>query len=539
VSEERSIADWIRLRAGEWPDALAYYADSSGETQEARPLTWSGYDRASDELAGALISLGYDPGERIAVWLPDGLAVHVAYAAIEKAGLVIVGIGARAGVQELRHLLALTGASGIVTSPDSRDGEAGAMGEIVAELRREGLALRYHLVIGESFASGTQLWVDGARLECSRTRASSAARDAERRTNPEDLFLLNSTSGTTGMPKCVKHDQLRWFRFHEFAVEAGVLSQDDIFMSVVPAPFGFGIWTAHVTPTLLGVTAVLMPRFDATAALASIERHRVTVLAAVSTQFILMLASSELARRDLGSLRVLFTGGEAVPREKAEEFEERTGARVLQFYGSNEVGAVSRTTLDDPKNKRLGSAGRIIPAMNVRLFDDAGKDVTAEGRGQPGCKGPTLSGGYWGDEEATAKLFTEEGWMLLGDIVEIDADGYLEVIGRTDDFIIRGGKNISAAAVEEQVARHPAVSLAAAVAAPDPVFGERVCVYVELAVGSGLTLEALVEELLSRGCSKEILPEYLVVMHELPRASGGKIAKRWLREDAKQRFSRA
>jgi acyl-CoA synthetase len=210
---------------------------------------------------------------------------------------------------------------------------------------------------------------------------------------------------------------------------------------------------------------------------------------------------------------------------------------VLQFYGSNEVGAVSRTTLDDPQDERLSTAGRVIPAMNVRLFDESGADVSARGRGQPGCKGPTLSGGYWGDDEATAGLFTPDGWMLLGDVVEIDDAGYLCVIGRTDDFIIRGGKNISAAAVEEQVCAHPAVSLAAAVAAPDPVFGEKVCVYVELAGSEGLSLERLVESLLARGCSTETLPEYLVVMDELPRSSGGKIAKQSLRDDVKGRFS--
>ena len=205
------------------------------------------------------------------------------------------------------------------------------------------------------------------------------------------------------MPKCVIHDQARWFAFHRFAVEAGMLTETDTFMSLVPAPFGFGIWTAHVTPTLLGVPTVLMSRFDANEALALIERHRVTVLAAVSTQFIMMLSAERMKDCDLASLRVLFTGGEAVPRDRAEAFETATGARVLQFYGSNEVGAVSRTTLDDPREKRLGTAGKVIKEMNVRLFDEAGNDVTASGRGQPGCKGPTLSGGYYENPQASAR----------------------------------------------------------------------------------------------------------------------------------------
>ena len=112
------------------------------------------------------------------------------------------------------------------------------------------------------------------------------------------------------MPKCVIHDQERWLAFHEFAVESGRLSASDVFMSVVPAPFEFGIWTSHVTPTLLGVPTVVMSRFDPNITLELIERHSVTVLAAVSTQFIMLLESEQLDRRDLSSLRVLFTGGE-------------------------------------------------------------------------------------------------------------------------------------------------------------------------------------------------------------------------------------
>jgi acyl-CoA synthetase len=312
-------------------------------------------------------------------------------------------------------------------------------------------------------------------------------------------------------------------------------------MSVVPAPFGFGIWTAHVTPTLLGVPTVVAPRFDAAEALALIERHRVTVLAAVSTQFIMMLNAPAIERHDLSSLRVLFTGGEAVPYERAAEFEERTGACVLQFYGSNETGAVSGTSLRDTRERRLRSAGRVIPEMKVRLFDEAGRDVTSSGRGQPACKGPTLSRGYFGDDpsvtEANEALIRDDGWMLLGDLVTIDDEGYLEVIGRTDDFIIRGGKNISARSVEEQVATHPDVALAAAVAMPDPVFGERVCVYVELRPGRAeLTLDSLVAHLRERNASKETLPERLVLLDELPRASGGKVTKQWLRDDIRRRL---
>jgi acyl-CoA synthetase len=242
----------------------------------------------------------------------------------------------------------------------------------------------------------------------------------------------------------------------------------------------------------------------------------------------MILAELRSTDHDLSSLRVVFTGGEPIPYSQAARFEELTGATILQFYGSNETGMLSATTVKDTLHHRLRTAGRIAPEMQVRLFD-GDRDVTETGRGQPACRGPALSLGYLGGTDHD-QLFTKDGWMRMGDICELDADGYLTLAGRTSDFILRGGKNISAVQVEEAVATHPAVAVAAAVAMPDPVFGERVCVFVELTRASALDLATLVDHLLQQDVSKELLPERLEVLDELPRSSGGKIAKGRLRE---------
>lgn len=461
------------------PDAPAFLCED-GVT------TWSGYDRNGRERAEVLLAAGVRPRQRVAVMLPDGPEVHEWFLGIERAAAVIVGIGPRAGAAEVRHLLERSRAAYLV--------DAGGL----------------HPVEGASADDSIDI--------------------------PPELWLLNSTSGTTGLPKCVMHTQSRWFFFHRLAVEAGALGEQDVFMSVLPAPFGFGIWTAHFTPALLGVPVVVMPRFSAAGALDLIARHRVSVLACVSTQFVMMLNAAESDGRDLSSLRVMFTGGEAVPNERASEFEERTGARVLQFYGSNETGALSRTSLTDSRDRRLRTAGRTIDEMKVRLLD-GDDDVTASGGpGEPVCRGPALSMGYWDDDDANRRLYTPDGWMRTGDLATIDPDGYLSVVGRLSDIIIRGGKNISAPQVESEVATHPRVAMAAAVAMPDPVFGERVCVYVTLRDPVPLSLAELTEHLLSRGCGKELLPERVVVLDELPTASGGKVAKAELREDIRRRL---
>jgi len=489
-----TLSELVAAHAEARPDAPAYV--TPGER-----MTWREYDEGAARLALVLGGLGLERGSRVAVLLPDGPAVHTAFVATERAGLVIVGIGPRAGDREIEHLLTRTGARAWITDAEHAP-----------------LATRLGVTV---------VAPDAESPDPSAVAPATPIGD-------DEVWLLNSTSGTTGLPKCVVHDQRRWFAFHDLAVAAADLDVDDVFMSVLPAPFGFGIWTGHVTPTILGAPTAVMPRFDAAGALALIERERVTVLAAVSTQFVMLLNAlnaPELADRDLSSLRVLFTGGEMVPYHRAAEFEDRTGCTVLQFYGSNETGALSRTTLDDPRERRLRTAGRIIPEMHVRLFDEDGTEVTATGGpGIAACKGAVNCLGYYDDPEANARLYTSDGWMLTGDFCTIDDDGYLTVAGRASDFIIRGGKNISAAQVEDEVSSHPAVALAAAVAMPDPLFGERVCVYVELRPGTALELDALRDHLAARGVGKELWPERLVVLDSLPRASGGKVAKGELRE---------
>jgi acyl-CoA synthetase len=261
----------------------------------------------------------------------------------------------------------------------------------------------------------------------------------------------------------------------------------------------------------------------------------------VSTQFIMLLNAQAERPRDLSSLRSMFTGGEAVPFDRAAEFERTTGAKVLQFYGSNETGALSHTSHVTDRDTRLRTAGHVIAEMQVRLLDPETHLEVAAGvdEGQPACRGPATALGYWGDEGANAQLFTEDGWMMMGDIVRIDPAGVLTVIGRTSDFIIRGGKNISAPAVEAEVATHPAVAMTAAVAWPDPVFGERVCAYVELRPGATLTLEQLVDHLRARSVSREWWPEHLVILESLPRSSGSKVAKGELKDDARRRSAEA
>jgi acyl-CoA synthetase len=480
-----TIAECVARHAAEMPSATAFVSVRNGRHDT---ITWTGYQFHGESFASTLAA--HPRGARVAVQMPDGFTVHGVMLGLELAGVVGVGIGPRAGAREVEHLVAKTGAVDLLTeSPEPTE----------------------------------------------------APVDAARRFGADELWFINSTSGTTGLPKCVMHHQARWFAFHDLAAEAADLTPFDVFMSLLPTPFGFGLWTAHFTPTILGAPCVVLDRFDPAAVCAAIERYRVTVLSAVSTQFIMMLNSPAFDAYDLSSLRVLFTGGEMVPYERALEWEQRSpNCKVLQFYGSNETGALSRTTLADDEDTRLRTAGRVIDAvhpMHVRLLDaETGADVTA--RGGPGiaaCRGALTCLGYYDDPAANAELVTADGWMRTGDLCTIDAAGVLTVSGRTSDIIIRGGKNLSAAVIEQECATMPGVLLAAAVAKPDEVFGERVCVFCALAADAvRFTLDELRAHLDGRGVGKELWPEYLVLVDDdLPRSSGGKVAKSTLRTQAR------
>jgi len=278
---------------------------------------------------------------------------------------------------------------------------------------------------------------------------------------------------------------------------------------------------------------VIMGQWDAEEALAAIEREGATIFAGVTTQLMMLLEEPGMDTRDLSSLRVVYTGGEAVPYERSLEFEKRADCVILQFYGSNESGALSYTSTSDSADQRLRSAGKIIPSMAVRLFAEDGTEVSLDGggRGQPACRGPGITSGYHNDPKANADLMLPDGWLLMPDIVTVDTDGYLSVVGRVADIIIRGGTNVSAPEVEEAISTHPAVSMVAVVGMPDPTFGEKICAYVSLRPETTVTLDELRSHVTDRGMARFNRPDRLEIVDEMPLSTGGKIAKAVLKGD--------
>lgn len=516
--DPRTVSELVAEHAEQRGDQPAYIASDT-------VITWARYHELGDEIARLLVGCGIATGERVGLLLPDTAAFHAALLGTERAGLIAVGIGIRAGDAEIAHLLRRTGARVIITTSEHRGRD---MLDVPRALSAHGVEPAYQVALPVDAPPAIRELASGEWITPGQPRPADLA---SRALGADELWALNSTSGTTGLPKCVTQNQNRWKYFSRLAIDSGGLNADDVFCGVVPAPLGFGLWSAHFCPTLLGAPTVVLERFDVEEMVRLIAAERVTVLAAVSTQVRMLLNSTAAWQADLSSLRVLYTGGEAIPVNAAAEFERRTGAVVLNFFGSNETGALSHTSATDSLDQRLRTGGRVIPEMDVRLYDDAGNDVTGTGGpGQPGGDGPLLCGGYYADEAATDELYTHDGHMLMGDVVTVDEQGYLRLVGRKSDIIIRGGKNISAAEVEEAVGAHPDVELAAVVAVPDDTYGERACAVVSVVPGAEVSLADVTEHMGAAGLSKELFPEYLLVVAELPRTSGDKVAKREVRE---------
>ena len=518
---DETIAQAVARQAAAKPAAPALLADDA-------TLSWREYDELSTRLAAALVGLGLAPGDHLAVYLSNSAATHVSYLAAQKAGLVTVGLGPRSGASEIRHVLAKTKARTILT----RDIHRGQTTAGIADR----FGLDHHVVLDVARQSVS---VDGSPVDLPAVDAARSS-VAGRGLGPNDAFFINSTSGTTGLPKCVIQTMNTRKYFSPLAAAAAGLGPDEVVASVVPAPYGFGQWTGHTMPPTYGYPLVVTEEFDAERTLELVQQHRVTVLAAVTSQFIMMLNSPLMDEVDLSSLKALFTGGEKVPARRAAEFEDRTGCAVLQFYGSNEAGPISVTSVTDEREQRLGTAGRPIPGMRLRLFDTDGTDVTGRGGpGQVGARGPGLTPGYYDDPAANELLLRPDGWMLAGDIATLDEQGYLRITGRAADFIIRGGNNISVLVVEEAVGGCPKVKQVAVVSSPDEVLGERVCAYVVTRDGSELTLDELRKSLADQDVSKQLWPERLVTLPEMPLSAGGKADKAFLRADAAKRFGPA
>jgi len=474
-----------------------------------RRLSYAELLQQGNALTAFLLEAGVGDGDCVAVQSGNTVELAVAHVACSRAGATFVPLSSSWRRTELRELLTVSRASVLlVPAADGHD--------YLAEVEPLRRALP-ELQLAGSFDGRGDLDLPAV-----------LARDAPPVARPGDPNLPRYTmasSGTTNVPKLSLWTDNNLWAFCRAWCDAVELAPGDRMAGIAPAGTGaIGYVYGVLFPLLVGATSILLEHWEPAAALALVERERATAVTAVPTQLVKMIQEPSAATADLSDLRLVTNAGAPMPPDAAAAIEETWGCRIQTVYGATDGGVPLMTRVDDPPEKRRTTVGRVLPLTDFVLADPELEPVAAGTPGEILWRGPTKSYGYLNDDARTAEVF-HDGFYRSGDLGLMDEDGYVRIVGRVKDMILRGGQNISPREIEEVVARHPSVAEAVAVGVPDPVYGERVCVAAVLRPGAALDLAGLGAFLAEQRLAPFKVPERLELFDELPRNASGKTSK--------------
>lgn len=335
--------------------------------------------------------------------------------------------------------------------------------------------------------------------------------------------LVLYTSGSTGRPKgaLLSHAALA-FANRSWVTDVMALTPDDVVLAALPLAHSFGLNGALLAPLLAGATVAFLEQFTPEAALAAIAEHRVTVLPAVATMLRRLLDAPGFAAADLSSLRLAVSGAAPCPWALAEEWRARTGVRVVRGYGSTELFRPISYDARDPED-RPDAIGRPVPGVEIRVVDDEARALGAGETGELWIRSPAAMDGYLGQPEETRAVLAD-GWFRTGDLVTTTGDGFVRIVGRKRELILRGGYSVVPAEVEAALAGHPAVAEAAVIGVPHADLGEEVAAFVALRPGMSVAPEELIAHARARLAPFK-RPRQVTILAALPRGATGKVLK--------------
>ena len=506
----RSLFSLLCERAAEQPACHAV-------VDIERIVTYRQLLAGASAVAAVFASAGIEPGSVIGVQLDNGWRAAIVDAGIAALGGVSLPYPAALGRQDVESLLARSGARAVVAARQGR--RAGA--PMLSTLRGSLPNLKEVFVVDETAPGATDMR-DALENEELVVPAVHVDPDAPAR--------IVVTSGTEAKPKMVvvSANVMSAIARGQAATARPHLGWRHLLLS--PMGSGLGILGFWGTVAFNKGTLITSPGFEAESVLRLVSQARVTHMTGVPTHMQMLLDSPALAGADLRSLQNVLIAGSAAPPTLVREVRDRICPVVVQAYGASE-GVATFCLPDDPPGRSETTVGRPLPEVcEVRVVDSAGRDVEVGQVGEVWGRGPFAPLGYV-DATLNAGGPTRDGWIRSGDIGSFDDDGYLHIVGRIKDIIVRGGFNISARSIEERLVEHPAISAAACVGLADSRLGETVCAFLELAPGSEEpSLEDVRAFLAAAGFTATHAPERLVAVQELPRAPSGKILKRVLRD---------
>ena len=462
-------------------------------------------------IAAGLKSLGVEPGDRVAVLLPNCTEVALTYWATWRIGGAATPIIFLLPPPEVKRILADSEAKVLVTSSELL---------LTSQLAADGVDTLKHIVCIDPPAD--QDVIPFAELE---TKGEADLVDRA----DEDLAALLYTGGTTGASKAVmlSHHNLEWTA--RTAAEAAEIEPDEVSLSALPLSHSFGLHVS-IASSFLKSKGILMRWFDPAGMLDLVEEFGVQRMAVIPTMLQMLLATG-VEGRDLSSLKSITSGAAGLPLEVLRAWEEKVpNCKIVQGYGLSETSptvAVQHPSSALDGTRALGSVGKVIEGVQVRIVDEQGNALPADELGEITIKGPNVMLGYWRNPEATAEAI-KDGWFHSGDVGKLDAEGNLYIVERLKDLVIRGGFNVYPRDVEGVLLEHPSVGEAAVVAKPSEKFGEEPLAFIVARPGTEPTEEELLAYCEDR-LAKYKRPVEIRIVDEIPKTPVGKIDKKVLR----------
>lgn len=493
------------------------------EVASGRRWTYTELGRAVDEVALGLLAKGVGKGDRVGIWAPNCAEWVLVQYATARIGAILVNVNPAYRVHELAYVLRQAGITFLVSATRHKSSDYRRM---IEQVRAESPALREVVYIGDPSWDG--LVAAGAAVPSSRLAECEATLTAD------DPVNIQYTSGTTGFPKGATlshHNILN--NGYSVAETLGYTEHDRV---CLPVPFYhcFGMVMGNLGATSHGACIVIpAPAFDAATTLKAVQDERCTSLYGVPTMFIAELDHPDFGSYDLTSLRTGIMAGSPCPEEVMKRVvAEMHMSEISICYGMTETSPVStQTRRDDDLVHRTATVGRVLPHIEVKVADPA-SGVTVP-RGTPGelcTRGYSVMLGYWAEPEHTAEVIDAARWMHTGDLAVMNDDGYVRIVGRIKDMIIRGGENVSPREIEEFLHSHPKIADVQVVGVPDEKYGEEIAACVILRdPDDPLTLEELAGFCRSRLAHYKV-PRHLDLVDAFPMTVSGKVRKVELRE---------
>jgi fatty-acyl-CoA synthase len=516
---EETIGACLRRIAGEFGGREALVSREQGLR-----YTWAELDAAVDRLARGLLAAGLERGDRVGIWSPNCAEWTLTQFATARIGVILVNINPAYRTTELAYALEQSGCRMLVSAKRTKNSDYAAM---VAEVRADLPDLER--VVWLDDPSWEELHAEGDAV----FDAALAERQAE--LSPEQPINIQYTSGTTGLPKGATLSH-RNILNNGYLVGEGC-RYDETDRICIPVPFYhcFGMVMGNLAALTHGACMVIPAgAFDPEASLAAVAAERCTSLYGVPTMFIAELGHPDFASFDLSSLRTGIMAGSICPMEVMKRvIVEMHMEEVTICYGMTETSPVStQTAADDPLDKRVATVGRVHPHVEVRVADpESGETVPRGETGELCTRGYSVMLGYWDDDERTAEAIDAEGWMHTGDLATMDEEGYLTIVGRSKDMVIRGGENVYPREVEEFLYGHPDIADVQVIGVPDERYGEELMAWVMPNPGATVDPEE-VREFCRGKIAHFKVPRYVKTVDAFPMTVTGKVQKYKMREEA-------